>query len=116
MNLSSIRSRIQRALRDTVGHQTNVMRYCPYPAQRHRAVLMIAPLMLMVLPFVVAKIAFLALGATLLGAFQFVREVVVEVPRELIAAWTGEDTMSWSRWEAYEDFRAERTAKEAIGA
>lgn len=105
---------IHTRLRDTIGYQTNVMRYCPYPAQRKRAVLIIAPLMLIALPFFLLKYAFSGLGIATLAVLHTAKEALVGIPQELHASWVGEDALSVSRWEQYEDFRTERRNREAL--
>lgn len=106
--------RLQRLGRDTIGYQTNVMRYCPYPGQRRRACLLILPLMCLVLPLFILKVAFLGLGAVGVGILNTLKGIFIEIPSEAYAAWSGEDAISVSRWEQYQDFRAERTASEAL--
>lgn len=107
-----------RRLRDTVGYQMNVMRFCPYPAKRRRACVIILPLMTVALPVYLTRLAILGIGAVVLsvakGIAATVYGVFVECPREMASAWNGDEALSASRWEQYEDFRVERRASEAL--
>ena len=110
----NILKRLHRAARDTIGYQVNVMRFCPYPAQRHRAVLIITPMMLAILPFSLLTLALVGLGVATLAGLNTVKQAFMDTPLEVKAAWTGEEAISDAAWKAYEDFRNARLVSEAL--